>query len=313
MSSSIRIAIAASLTVVLALGGVGIASATWTASNAAAGSVSAAAVSTGPIGGVTGLDAVVYRATGTAVVATLTLTNTGAAPLALVLNGSNTGSVTLAGLITLSTWAQVAGTCGSVIPSSGVSAALLSSSTLTLPAAAQSAASGATVTFCAATSLSASTTIAVSQGLQLAETITLAGSVGNWTAASATTFTQSVYRVSNPTVAVCRQSNVPYGIVQQQAATISWTAPSVPSGTVSYTIVDATTFAAVSGVTVSGTSATFVYGNLIAASENLLVRAKDSALGTTSSPGLAFTLSQSSGLLGVVSVAVNCVSPAVSP
>jgi hypothetical protein len=301
----------ASLAVGLALGGTGLAAATWSTTNSATGSVTAAALSTGAIGGAAALDSVIYRAVGTPSIATLTLTNNGIAPLALTLTGSPTGSATLAGQITLSTWAQVAGSCGAVVPTSGTSAALLSSAIFGLPVSAQSAAAGATVTFCAATTFGGAT-IAASQGFQLAETITLAGAVGTWTTRSSTTFGQSVYQVGNPTVPVCRQANIPYGLLTQQAATISWTAPGVPSGTVSYTVVDATTLTAISGVTLSGTSARFVNGNLNAASENLLVRAIDSALGTTSS-GLAFTLSQASGLLGVAAVSASCVTPAVSP
>jgi hypothetical protein len=313
MSSHSKLILAAGLAVGLALGGTGLAAATWSTTNSATGSVTAAALSTGAIGGAAALDSVVYRAAGTPSIATLTLTNNGIAPLALTLTGSSTGSATLAGQITLSTWAQVAGSCGAVVPTTGTSAALLSSATFGLPVSAQSAAAGATVTFCAATTFGGAT-IAASQGFQLAETITLAGAVGTWTTRSSTTFGQSVYQVGNPTVPVCKQAVIPYGalLLQQQSATISWTAPSVPTGTVSYTIVDATTLAVVSTVTVSGTSATFVNGNLNAASENLLVRAKDSALGTTST-GLAFTLSQTGGVLGLLAVSASCVTPAVSP
>lgn len=313
MSPHSKLAIAIGLSIGLALTGTGFAFASWNTSNSAAGSVTAAAASTGALGGASALDAVVYRATGTPTVATITLSNTGVTPLALTLTGTFTGSATVAGLISLSTWARVAGSCGTVIPASGVTTALLSSTTFGLPAIAQSAAAGTTVTFCAATVLGVSTSIVASQGLQISETLTLAGAVGNWTTGSSATFSQSVYRVGNPTVAVCKQAVIPYGaLLQQQSATISWTAPGVPSGTVSYTIVDATTFAAVTTVTVSGTSAVFLNGNLNAASESLLVRATDSALGTTSS-GLAFTLAQSSGLLGLFSVAASCVTPAVSP
>lgn len=311
MTHHSKLALAVGLSVGLALTGTGVAVASWSTTSPATGSVTAATASTGAIGGASALDSVVYRAIATPSVATLTLTNTGVTPLSLTLTGSATGSATLPGLITLSVWAQVAGSCGTVIPTTGVTTALLSSPTFTLPAGAQSAAAGATVTFCAATALG-STTIPASQGLQVAETITLTGAIGNWTTSSSTTFGQSVYRVGNPTAPVCKQNNVSYGLLTQQAATISWTAPTVPSGTVSYSIVDASTFAVVSGVTVSGTSAQFVNGNLNAASENLLVRAKDSALGTTSS-GLAFTLSQASGLLGLIAVSASCVTPAVTP
>ena len=204
----------------------------WVASSVSLTSTANGATASGTLGGTAGLTKT-YQFTGagsasTPTIAPLVFANTGTAPLAVTLAVSGlTGS--LAPNVVLTFWAGSAGTCAATIPGTGTSVGTLAVPP-TLPAAFGSVAAGTSVTLCAATRLN--TTVALSQGQTVSPVFTLTGRVGtNWTATAAgTAFTQSVYRVPDPTPVTCVDGTG----LNSGTVTLSW--PAV-SGATTYRII----------------------------------------------------------------------------
>ncbi len=316
ISARAKIASAIGIVAFFVLAGTGVAAASWTASSGATATVSAAttAMTLTPSSGTATLDtgATPYKFAGAATnspvfLRSVALKNTGTAPLTYALSVADSAGNALAAVasaITVTLWTSSTA-CTTTV---GTGSTIGTLATLPgIPSTAATQAPGVSATLCILTKLN--TTVAQSQGLSVTAVFTVTGTVGMsaWnTNASDTAFTQVVYRIGSPANPVCRQAG---GI--NSTATISWTAPSVSGGTITYSIVDQTTGAAVSGATISGTTAQFNYSDLSGASETVLVKATDSVYGTVST-GLPFSLSQSGGLLGIVFTSVSCVSPAAS-
>lgn len=214
-------------------------------------------------------------------IAPIVYTNTGTAPLALSATMSN-NTAPLAANVSLTYWAGSGGGCAASIPATGVSVGTLAAPPA-LPAALSAVPVGGAVTLCTATSLS--TTMLVSQGLSVSPTLTLTGRVGaNWIAAVPLAFTQSVYRVPDPTGLTCAQTGALNNI-----ATLSFTAA---PGASSYRVVRATSGTLIKTATTSPITITAsdlgLVGLLTIGTLPVLVQATD-ATGTVS-PGLPATV-----------------------
>jgi len=183
-----RFAALLGVVVFLVLAGTGTGYAYWTASStvtANAGATNAAVTVAGNAGLTT-----TYTTTSTGpVIAQLTLGNTGGAPLTLAVSGTNTNAA-LSGQIALRLWLRSGASCGTTIPGSGVTVGTLAAPP-SLPAGATTAAAGASVFVCAATTFTG--TFASYAGQTTTVTLTLTGTVGtNWTATATGAFTQNL-------------------------------------------------------------------------------------------------------------------------
>ncbi|MCU1422703.1 MAG: hypothetical protein JWN36_2354 [Microbacteriaceae bacterium] len=285
---------AVALTAFLTLAGTGVASATWTASSTATTSATAAtaSVSAAYASGSPSLNGVVYTAANVATISTVTISNTGTAPLAysLTVTGTATSATTFplssAGL---AAWTEA--TCAT--PSNwGTFAA-----PPTLPAGAASGAASASLQLCLATRFTG--TYANARGQSIAATVKVTGTVGTWTTSASLPVTQSI-RVGDVAPPTCSTSL--YGLLNTQA-TETWAA--VNGTGVTYRIVYAASGAVVVPTATTATSATFQYTDLAGASNALLIQSMDS-FGSVSA-GTPITLTRSSLLsLGVLVFSVGC-------
>lgn len=287
-----RLAFIAGLSVFLVLAGSGVAAAVWTSAASVAGSVTAATASL-TVGGANALDTQ-YAFAGDAshspaIVRTLVVKNSGTTPLGYALSVSGIAGNPLAGVVTLTLWTS-AGTC----PSTGTTGAGATTGTLAalpaLPSGALSADPGASFTLCASTSLNS--TIAASQGLTVTPTLTIMGTVGasTWTASAPdATFTQTVYRMANPTSLNCTQGK------NAKTVTLSWTAPVSygSTGTLSYQVVDAAG-ALIPPQPGGQTTVSIGSKDLSSTPETLFIQANEDLYGSTS-PGVSITLGQQQG------------------
>ena len=286
-----RLAVIAGLSGFLVLGGSGVAIAAWTSAASVTGSVTAATASF-TIEGARALDTQ-YAFAGDAsrsptIVRTLVVKNTGTSPLGYTLSLSGIAGNALAGVVTLTLWTS-AGTCQSTGPGAGATNGTLASPP-TLPSDALSAAPGASFTLCVSTSLNS--TIAVSQGLTITPTLTITGTVGvsTWTASTPdAVFTQSVYRMANPTSLTCAQGKGDKTVI------LNWTAPVNygSTGTLSYQVVDAQGLMIPSQPGGQAT-VTLASSDVNGFTQPFLVQAKENLYGSNSS-GLPITLSQQKG------------------
>jgi hypothetical protein len=286
--------IAIALTAFFALAGGGVASATWTASSTATTSATAATASMSVVyaSGSPSLNGVVYTAANVATIATVTLADTGTAPLAYALGVS--GSATSATTFPLSSaglaaWTET--TC--TTPSNWGTFAVPP----TLPAGAASGTASGSLQLCLATRFTG--TYASARGQSIAATVAITGTVGTWTTSASLPVTQSI-RVGDIAAPTCTTSL--YGLLNTQA-TETWTA--VNGTGVTYRIVYAATGVVVTPTARTTTSATFQYPDLAQASNALLVQSMDS-FGSVSA-GTAITLTRGSILnLGVLVFSVGC-------
>ena len=286
-----RFALIAGLSVFLVLAGSGVATAVWTSAVSVTGSVTAATTSL-TIGGANALDAQ-YAFAGDAshspaIVRTLIVKNSGTAPLGYALSISGIAGNLLAGRVTLTLWTTT-GSCSSAGPGAGATSGTLASPPV-LPSDALSAAPGASFTLCVSTALNS--TIVASQGLSVTPTLTITGTVGTstWTASAPdATFTQTVYRMANPTSLNCTQGR------NAKTVTLSWTAPVNygSTGTVLYQVID-TAGTLIPPQPGGQTTVSIGSKDLSSPVETLFVQASEDLYGSTS-PGVSITLSQQQG------------------
>lgn len=183
-----RVAAVAALVVFSVLAGTGVSHAVWNATvtaGAAASSTSASVAVT-----TSGLAASYTSSSATgAVIGEMGLANTGGAPLTLALAATSTNPA-LSGAISVRFWARSAGTCGTAVPSTGVTTGTLAALPA-LPASSASLAAGASSVVCVATAFTGSAS--ASAGQTTTATLTLTGAVGaNWRPTASATVTQSV-------------------------------------------------------------------------------------------------------------------------
>ena len=287
-----RLAVIAGLSVFLVLAGSGVAAAVWTSAASVTGSVTAATTSL-TVGGANALDTQ-YAFAGDAshsptIVRTLVIKNTGTAPLGYTLSISGIAGNTLAGSVTLTLWTST-GTCPSTGAGAGAGAGATTgtlASPPALPSGALSAAPGASFTLCVSTALN--TTIVGSQGLTVTPTFTITGTVGTstWTASAPdATFTQTVYRMANPTSLTCSPGK------SDKTVTLSWTAPVGygSTGNVSYQVVD-TAGTLIQAQPGGQTTVSIGSKDVNSTPGTLFVQAKEDLYGSTS-PGVSITLGQ---------------------
>ncbi|UFS58070.1 hypothetical protein [Subtercola endophyticus] len=284
------------------------ASASWTAGPQNLSAASTAATATSTLTGTSAL-ATSYKfqvaAASPVIVAPLTVTNTGTAPLAYTLSAALTGTLPAAN-VTLSLWMAVGGVCQATVPTgAGVATTGTLAALPALPGAATSAVPAASFVLCAATSLG--TTVAASQGLSSAVTLTMTGRVGTqWSAAApGAAFTQSVFRTADPSGLTCTpKTQLILGLLQSYV-TLSWTAPTAgTTGTgLSYQLVRSPAGTVMKSSTT--TSVDVMWADLGVSPQALLVKATETQYGTTS-PGLPITLTGNAGIIGVILEHVNC-------
>ena len=286
-----RLAVIAGLSVFLVLAGSEVATAVWTSATSVTGSVTAATTSL-TIGGTNALDTQ-YAFAGDAshsptIVRTLVVKNSGTTPLGYTLSISGIAGNTLAGRVTLTLWTS-AGTCPSTGAGAGATNGTLASPPA-LPSDALSAAPGASFTLCVSTALNS--TITASQGLTVTPTFTITGTVGTstWTASTPdATFTQTVYRMANPTSLTCSPGK------SDKTVTLSWTAPVNygSTGNLSYQVVD-TAGTLIPSQPGGQTTVSIGSKDLNSTVETVLVQANEDLYGSNS-PGVPITLSQTQG------------------
>jgi hypothetical protein len=230
------IAIVAALVTLAVLGGSGAAVAAWKATASVSGTASAATV--GTTVAQTGLTTD-YRYAGTVSnlgSGSLTITNSGTAPLTYTLGNAVTGDETLKHATTLVLWAAAKSTdaCGTTPPAGAVTTTLANPAP-DLPAAAKTAlGAGAAVKLCVTTQIKGSTNAAL-QGKELTFTLTATGTVGSWTSsAQAPKVTQRVFQLQAPTAPVCKASSI-------GRVTISWTPPAGASDRMEYRVYERNT------------------------------------------------------------------------
>ncbi|MCA0250872.1 MAG: hypothetical protein LCH76_01000 [Actinobacteria bacterium] len=207
-----RLATAIGASVLFVLAGTGVAYAYWVA-KAGIGATATSTNAAVSLGGSSGLTTT-YTATAKGpVITALTLANNGGTPLTLALTATNSNA-TLSGAISLTYWVRSGTTCGSTVPTSGITTGTLAAPPA-LPSGAASANAGASVVICAATSFTG--TYASYAGQSTAVTLTLTGKVGtNWTATSTGTFTQALQSVLLATLA-CTEADGGYNVVLKWA------------------------------------------------------------------------------------------------
>jgi len=190
-----RVAAIAGVTAFLVLAGTGAGYAYWTASS----TVQASAQSTNAAVSLAASSALTTTYTNAStgpVIGPLTISNTGGAPLGLALTASSTNSG-LSGAISLRLWLQSGGSCGTAVPSSGVTTGTLAAPPA-LPAGATNANPGSSVVVCAATAFTGS--YASYAGQSATVTFTVTGSVGtDWRPTASVNITQSLAQNSNLT------------------------------------------------------------------------------------------------------------------
>jgi hypothetical protein len=281
----------------IALASGGAAAAMWIAS--ASVSAGASSVTVGTTVAQTGNLTTTYRYAGTTsatVNGTLSIVNTGRAPLTYGLATAVTGNTTLAQKTALMLWT---GTC-SATPPAGAITTTLAQPAPPLPTGARTIQPGATVTVCVATRVTgdAAASNAALQGQSVTATFTVTGAVGaNWKAtASAPAITQSIYRIASSGAPSCTSNWWSGGV------TLRWNAPAnrVAGSAVAYRVFDTATGADVAAVTVDGASASvnlevgaFERGT----TRSLAVEAKDTFTGTTAAPSTPIAVSRNASWL----------------
>jgi hypothetical protein len=231
------IATVTALVTLVVLGGSGTAVAAWQASASVSATASSATVATTVAQ--TGL-ATDYRYAGTnsnVGSGSLTIANTGTAPLSYTLANAVSGDPTFARQTALTLWAATRTTdaCATTAPAGAVSTTLANLAP-ELPAAAKAPlAPGAAVKVCVITQIKGSTNAAL-QGKELTFTLTATGSVGTWTAsAQAPKVTQRVFQIQAPSAPVCAgSSSIGHVIVR-------WTAPAGASDRMEYRVYEKNT------------------------------------------------------------------------
>ncbi len=289
----------AALVTLAVLGGSGVAVAAWSASASLTATASAAAPATtiAQSGALT----TTYQYTGTsspAVSGSLTIKNSGGTPLSYSLATEVTGSSTLAAKTTLRLWT---GNCAGAAPADAVTTTL-ANPTPTLPAAARSLDSGATVVVCVATRVEgrdSTTSNAALQGQSMTAAFRVTGAVGtSWTAtATSGSVTQSVYRLATPGAVTCKKDSV-FGF---PAVELTWNAPgNRPAGAdITYEVVDTTTDTVLKVVRASGAAAVTIEGKHLDGNGDhaLAIRAKEEVYGTTALPTTTVTVKRSGTLV----------------
>ncbi|WOF22622.1 hypothetical protein N8K70_14685 [Microbacterium betulae] len=295
------LAVVAALATLAVLAGSGTAAAAWNASAALSATASSATIGTALVQD--GQLNTTYRYTGsvsTAATGSLTITNSGGAPLSYELANQLTGSAALAEKTALILWV---GTCGATIPSTGTVTTTLADRAPALPEEARALDPGASVTVCVATRISG--TNAALQGESITAAFSVTGAVGtSWTTTASTdAITQSVYRIAAATDVACAASG-------SRAVTLRWTAPSNrPAGAaVRYRVYDTATGGDV--VSLDSSSATVsvtIDSSTISrdGSYTLAVEAKDTASGTTAPASATISVVRSSILFGWIG-SVKC-------
>ena len=298
-----RVAIAAGVAAFLVLVGTGAASAGWTAPGVNASASASGATTSMTLGGSAAL-ATQYKFTGGAspiVVKPLTVANIGSAPLTYSLAVSGVADNPLAASVKLTLWRSTGATCAATPPTTGSTVGTLAAPPA-LPADANSAASGVSLTLCAATQLT--TTTAASQGRSVTPTISVTGQVGGWsTSATDAAFAQSVYQVPDATALTCTPVRAN---LFSQVVTLAWTAPANTgsTGAITYRVVDATNPATVIEAATTSTSVSISYNDLPSNTTALLVQTLEGQY-ATNSVGLPITLTRGTFLFGL-GTAVYC-------
>ena len=297
----------AALVTLAVLGTSGAAVATWTASASTSATASSATVRAGL--SQTGLSASTpqqYKGgTAPTLLGSLTLTNEGTAPLGFTLALAVTGDATLAAKTTLTLW--TAPTCTATAGPDAVTTTLANPAP-TLPASARQLAPGTSKLICAATRIAGtdgSTTTAALQGQALTATFTATGSVGSWTtAATASAFTQAVFRLDPAGPVSCRESG--------RSAELTWSAPAnrTAARPVTYRLIDTATGAMVKTIASSNPSVGLTLEPRDFARNGtyaLAVVASEADFGTTAAPTAAITITRTSPLnWGLVFLSLEC-------
>lgn len=210
-----RLATAIGASVFFVLAGTGVAYAYWVA-KAAIGATASSTNAAVALNGSSGLTTTYTTSAKGPVIAALTLANNGGAPLTLTLTASH-DNAGLAGAISLTYWVRSGTACGTTVPTTGTTTGTLAAPPA-LPSGATTAAAGASVVICAATSFTGD--YATYAGKSVAVTLTLTGKVGsNWTATGTGTFTQSLQATSSLTCTTNKPGE------NSGYAVLSWTPP----------------------------------------------------------------------------------------
>ncbi|MFG6503434.1 hypothetical protein [Microbacterium sp. P05] len=283
MTARRGLAVVAALVSFAVLAGGGTAVAAWNATASLSASASSTTIATALAQA--GQLNTTYRYSGsssTAATGSLTISNTGGAPLAYSLANQLAGSTALAQKTALILWT---GTCSSTIPTTGTITTTLADRAPVLPVAARTLAARASVTVCIATRITGSdgsSTNAALQGQSLTAAFSVTGAVGtSWTTSATTSaITQTVYRLAAVTNAACTAAGA-------QSVTLGWSAPAnrTANAAVTYRVYDTA-----SGVDLASVTSSAAFGSVaIAASDfsrsgtySLAIEAKESASGTTS-------------------------------
>ncbi|MBC7724375.1 MAG: hypothetical protein H7146_06440 [Burkholderiaceae bacterium] len=298
-----RLAIAAGIAVFVTLVGPAVASAVWTAPAApATTSITTADVKVSLNG--TSAQSTQYRFAGAASNSPILITpfevrNDGGAPLALslatnVVTGSAPGAS-----ISLVLWRSAGATCGNS-PTTGIFTTGTLADPPVLPSDATTVPAGEAFTICAATRLT--TTVVASQGLSVSPTLTITGSVGNWTASlPSASFTQSVYQVPATAGASCDDGlDEVLAALLGVDARISWT--SAGAGVI-YEIIDSVTRVPIT--TSTTTTATLNLSSFPRATTGVYVRSVDPVSGSTAI-GPLIRVHYTAGVLGLLLARVQC-------
>jgi len=190
----LRAAVALGATVVLVGIGSTVGFAAWTATTAKDATVTAASTGLASTGlsvlattykpGLAGVAPAMLTDT-----APVTVTNTGSTPLGYGLASAG-GNAALNASITLQVWKAGATCDATTTPAAGATSGSLAAPPA-LPADANAAAVGATVSLCLRTTISAANHSTFA-GTSTQPTVSVVGSVGNWTTSTAVAFTQTV-------------------------------------------------------------------------------------------------------------------------
>ena len=294
-----RVSIALGLTVFISLVGTTFATANWSAPTSTVNATASSGIAKTVFTGTDAFNDFIYKNPVTKIVP-LVVKNDGTTPLTYTLTVTNIAQSDLASRVALSLWKSAGATCAATIPSVGTTVGQATVRKLNeipeLPAGALSAPAGTTFTLCAATTLTG--TVADSQGRTVSPIFTMTGQIGTlWkSAVTAPSFTQSVYRVVNPTNVTCTTRSPT--LLSAGTATLSWDAPA-NEGTVSYRILR-------NGVLFSDRttrSITLNYDDVT--STAFLVQSREIGFGTTS-VGVPMTVSRSPGVQGLLLVSAYC-------
>lgn len=210
MSAAARLSLVLALLVGIAVGGSGTTYALWSSLATATATAHAGAVGIAVAGGDT--VNVVYGPSVLSRTGTVTVTNTGTVPVTYTTSVATTGSSALVAAVARTSWSVTQPSDCAAAPPGGASTGSLS--TMVLSGALTV---GAVAYWCVRTTLTAAQVTSLA-GAQVVATVTAAASLGQWSASSSTTITQSVATPSYPQM-TCVGSAPPWGV------SVSWNSP----------------------------------------------------------------------------------------